>query len=245
MKSKRVRMGIQEYLDLEQPFDYKVEYLDGEAVYSPRECVVNAHLNVTPQAVATDYSLLPADISWKQDMMAAFFEAFQDSVEFCDWEVDAIKAFAAKNIKDYFGGIRGQPHPASVIALSPENGTLAGLALLLTDHDGRVSLDLLFVIPPHQRKKVASNLLAYAINRLSADGITELYSAYHICSDISQKWHYANGFTDVYDGYITHLKYGWFSKEIQRRQRLGLVEGLSALEAQRDYWLSQRDAQEW
>jgi len=44
------------------------------------------------------------------------------------------------------------------------------------------------------------------------------------------------GFVDVYDQMYIRLKYAWYRNEIWRREQMGLMEGLDALVAKRDYW---------
>ena len=137
MKSQRVRMTMDEYLQMHQPFGYKVEYLDGEAVFQPRDLHVDGRLDLTPRTICSPRNFVPVDVAFQQAMKAAFFAAFHDSVEFCDWPEAAIRKHAGKNIDDYFAGVRGRPHSASKLLLD-EDGDVIALALFLTDQEERV-----------------------------------------------------------------------------------------------------------
>jgi hypothetical protein len=89
-------------------------------------------------------------------MIATFFEAFEDSVEFCDWSLDAILTHATKNINNYFQGVRGKPHPVSRMALEPHSDRLIGLALFVENKQEQIELDLLLVQPSRQRMGIAT-----------------------------------------------------------------------------------------
>lgn len=243
MKSKEVPMPLDEYLNLAQPFGYKVEYWDGKAIYTPREHHIDTKLTLAPQAVTTSYCLQKVDAANNTQIIDAFFAVFKDSVEFCNWEEPDLAEFAKTRINDYFKGQRGTPHPASVLALSPDNGELAGL-LLICDAKSGINLDLLFVIPQHQRQKLATNMLIFASNQLHAAGIKELTSSYHICNEASQQWHQAIGFIDSYDDYYLRLKYAHLRNEVIRREKLALMDGMAALIAERDDWLARLNGYE-
>jgi GNAT superfamily N-acetyltransferase len=245
MQSKHIPMSIEEYELLEEPFGYMVEYIDGEAIFTPREHFITAKLTIAERTINTSDYLLALDSSFKPQMIEGFFEAFKESVEFCDWSAAEIRAHAEKNIHQYFERIRGKPHPASVMALAPESGMLMGLALLVYDRHEQIKLDLLFVPPQYQRKKLATSLVSWAVNQLYEDGIEELYSNYHICNDDSRKWHHAFGFEDIYDQFYIRLKYAWCKQEIRRYQQLGREDQVKVLTTERDYWHAQIKDDRW
>lgn len=235
MQHQRIPMTIEEYERLEHPFGYKVEYWDGHTVFTPRDNPITTRLAVTERAVSTDCRIVPLDPARQQEMIEAFFTAFQDTVEFCDWYEHKIREHAENNIKGYFVGKRGEPHPASVVAQA-EDGSLVGVALLLTDEDSNVCLDLLYVLPDWQRHNIATNMVAAAVNSLYQAGTETLTSTYHICNEASRRWHHAFGFVDVYDQMYIRLKYAWYRNEIWRREKLGLLDGLDVLKQEGERW---------
>jgi hypothetical protein len=171
-------------------------------------------------------------------------EAFEDSVEFCDWSLDAIHTHASKNINNYFQGVRGKPHPVSRMALEPNSDPLSeglrqrliGLALFIENAQERVELDLLLVKPSHQRRGIATQMVASAIDILCEDGVGELKSGYHICNDGSRAWHRQLGFEDIPEYLYCRFQFSWYRHEIWRREELGQIEQLEKLRTERDRW---------
>jgi GNAT superfamily N-acetyltransferase len=236
MKSKHIPMSSEEFQLMEHPFGWKAEYFSGKAHLTPREHLVRTHLTLAPQAVAVSDRIVPVDPSLQELMIAMFFEAFQDSVEFCDWSVDDIHTHAAKNINNYFQGVRGKPHPVSKMAVEPDSQQIIGLALFVENKEQRFELDLLFVKPSHQRKGIATQMVASAINNLYADGIEDLRCGYHICNEGSRAWQHSLGFQEIPDYFYCRLKAAWYRDEIWRREELGASEQLEELRTERDRW---------
>jgi hypothetical protein len=127
MKSKHILMSVEEFRLMEHPFGWKAEYFSGEGHLTPREHLVRTQLTLTPQAIVGSDRIVPVDPSLQERTIAAFLEAFEDSVEFCDWSLDDIRIHARKNITNYFQGVRGKPHPVSRMALEPNSQQIVGL----------------------------------------------------------------------------------------------------------------------
>ena len=253
---------------MEHPFGWKAEYFSGEGHLTPREHLVRTQLTLAPQAIAESRRtgnpsmavtqaaglarIVPVDPSLKEQMIATFFEAFEDSVEFCDWSVDKIRTHAAKNINNYFQGVRGKPHPASRMALEPHRDRLIGLALVLenkaesfrsglptmetTQAQQQIELDLLLVQPSDRRMGIATQMVASAIESLDTEGVKDLRSGYHICNDGSRAWHQQLGFKEIPDYFYCRLKAAWYRDEIWRREQLGASEQLEELRTELDRW---------
>lgn len=236
MKSKHIPMSVEEFRLMEHPFGWKAEYFSGEGHLTPREHLVRTQLILAPQAIAGSNRIVPVDPSLQERAVAAFFEAFEDSVEFCNWSMDALRAHARKNITNYFQGVRGKPHPVSRMALEPNSQQLVGLALFVENQEERVVLDLLFVKPSHQRMGIATQMVASAINSLYADGVENLRCAYHICNDGSRAWQHSLGFQEIPDYFYCRLKAAWYRDEIWRCEQLGASEQLEELRTERDRW---------
>jgi GNAT superfamily N-acetyltransferase len=179
---------------------------------------------------------VPVDPSLQEQMIATFFEAFEDSVEFCDWSLDAIHAHAAKNINNYFQGVRGKPHPVSRMALEPNSDRIIGLALFVEKKEEQVELDLLLVQPLYQRRGIATQMVASAIDSLYAEGVKDIRSGYHICNDLSRAWHHSLGFKEIPDYFYCRLKAAWYRDRIWRQEQLGAVEQIQELRTEKDRW---------
>ena len=115
MKSKHIPMSVEEFESIEHPFGWKAEYFSDQGHLTPREHLVWTQLILVPQLITASAQVVPVDPSLQEQMITTFFETFKDSVEFCDWPLDAIRTHATKNINNYFKGIRGKPHPVSSI----------------------------------------------------------------------------------------------------------------------------------
>ena len=251
-------MSVEEFRLMEHPFGWKAEYFSGAGHLTPREQIVRTQLTLTPiaiaesrrtenphmaatKAVGSDW-IVPVNPALAERMIATFLEAFEDSVEFCEWSVDDIRIHARKNITNYFQGVRGQPHPCSRMAIEPNSQQIVGVALFVENREERVELDLLLVKPSHQRMGTATEMVASAINSLYAEGITDLRCGYHICNEGSRAWQHSWGFQEIPDYFYCRLKAAWYRDEIWRCDQVGASEQLEELRMEKDRW--ERLAQE-
>jgi GNAT superfamily N-acetyltransferase len=236
MKSKHIPISIEEFELMEHPFGWKAEYFDGKAHLTPREYLVRTQLKLLPQAIFRSDRVVPVDPSLQEQMIETFLEAFENSVEFCDWSSNLFHTHVRKNITNYFQGVRGKPHPVSRMVLEPNNDRIIGLALFVENTEEGVELDLLLVKPSHQRMGIATQMVASAIDSLYADGVRDLRSGYHICNDLSRDWHHSLGFEDVPEYFHCKLKAAWYRHEIWRREQLGKIERIEELRTEKDRW---------
>lgn len=243
MKSQRLKIPVEQYLQMQHPFGYKVEYYNGEAVFQPQELSIDGHLTLKPQKVQPRYHYQAVETKHQPAMKTAFFDAFHDEIEFCDWPEPAIHKRAAECIDGYLAGTYGQPNPASKLLLD-QNGAVTALALFITKKSGKTQLDLLFVLPKSQRQGVATEMVALACNELLQQGVSEIYSDWHALNEASQNWHHRFGFSDVYSQFYIQRKYNWFKREIHRLQSQDINEGIQELHQQKDHWYSLLD-EEW
>ena len=77
------------------------------------------------------YTVIPVSPDDRERMLAAYFESFSDSVEFCGWPSESIHESATRNVEKYFSGTKGEPLSASVIALAPGCPDIVGVALFI------------------------------------------------------------------------------------------------------------------
>lgn len=242
-------MSIEEYETLENPLGWKVEYWDGRAHFTPREMGVKTAIDLKKTSLHQQlnphqHTFVPVRIAYAEQMMEGYFAAFINSVEFCDWPVHEFQKSAERCINRYFAGNRGEPLPASVIALNPNTQALIGLALFVLKNDQRAHLDLLYVRSPHQRKGIATAMLLHGVSHLREAEFQELSSAYHICNHVSRQWHHKLGFQDIHDWYYLRIKVAWLKNEIWRGEKLGMLADLDELRQKRDDYQSQLEKEE-
>lgn len=237
MKSKHFSISLAELEKIPQPFGWKVEYYDDQAHITPRDMAIRTKLDIHPIVKTSTYNLQPIDAGYKQQMIEVFYQSFLDSAEFCDWTKKDLRKHADRNINNYFIGFRGQPLTQSVMAIEPKTKQVIGLALFLIHRKQHYELDLLLVNPKYQRQGLATAMVSHVTQQLHEQGITELYSFYHICNELSRNWHQKFGFKEEYTASFIRLKCAWYRDEIWRLGKLGLMEDLPELIREQDYWL--------
>jgi ribosomal protein S18 acetylase RimI-like enzyme len=259
MKSKHLSISIEEFELMEHPFGWKAEYFNGQAHLTPREYAVQTQLKLQPQSIYISDRIVPVDPSLQAQMIETFFEAFANSVEFCDWPLADIRTHARKNITNYFQGTRGKPHPVSRMVLELDSDPLSlrdaprtegllpgqtlhyrqriiGLALFTENKQEQLDLDLLMVKPSHQRMGIATQMVASATNSLYAAGVKDLTCCYHVCNDRSRAWQYKFGFEDIPEYFYCKSKAAWYRNEIWRWEKLGKIEHIEELRREKDRW---------
>ena len=238
METFVIPMSIEEYKLSEHPLGWKTEYWDGAARLTPIEMGVRTRLNLTTfrprlRHPPQQYILTPVDDSYAEQMIDGYFACFVNSVEFCNWPIENIQESAQRDITNYFAGKRGQPSPASVIALDPKTQKLAGLALFKTRQE-QIHLRLLYVRSPHRRQGIATAMLYHGIQQLIAENHQQLITRYHICNPQSRKFYHHLGFQDVYDPIYIRIRIGYLKQEIWRREKLGMLEELDRLREEQE-----------
>ncbi len=231
-----IPMSYEAFDVMERPFGWKVEYWDGHAHLTPRGMGVKTIIQLSPRSFTPTHPIVPVTPDDRDRMLAGYFEAFSPSVEFCGWPTEDIQAAATKDIGKYFAGTRGEALSASAIALAPDSQTLIGLLLVSQRSPQDAFMDLLYVRPEFQRQGVATAMLHWAMSQLITLGFQTLTSRYHVCNDISRRWHHGHGFVDEYDRYYIQMKVSWCRSEIWRREKLGLVAEMEAVKQEWERW---------
>ncbi len=234
-------MPFEEFELMQHPFGWKSEYWNGEAHFSPRQAHVQVRIDVKPRKPSKVCEISSLNAGDAELLSHEFFRAFRDSVEFFNWPVASIRKHAEKNIHDYFNGVRGKPLPLSAMAIDLKSKKLIGLALFVEKDDGRSELDLLFVRKTHRLRGVASQMVQTAVNTLFESGCKELWSAYHVCNEVSRSWHTNFGFTEVPDQMYIRMKYYWYRHEIWRLSKIGENDKIPELKLQEEHCYDQLD----
>jgi len=223
MRSQHIAMTIDEYHLLPNKPGWKCEYYEGKAHLTPRHNVTFLKVAVTPRPVEPSFILRGVTQEDTEALTAAFYEAFADSYEFCDWTPRQIRETAAQSMADYFLGKRGSPMDASRVAVrtSRTGGTeeLIGAALLIHSEYGPY-LNPLFVRPRWQQRGLATALVSSAVNGLYTAGEKTLLSACHIGNEASLAWHHRFGFVEEPDMQLARLRLRYFYHELARRETL-------------------------
>lgn len=241
MKSQTIPMSIDDFHVMPWKLGWKYEYWDGAAQISPRHtALATAVVNVEPRPVHAPCLLRPVQEADIPLLLPAYLRAFADTIDYCDYSLEQITDAARRNLHTFFSGKRGDPLPASHVALAPvqEGPTVIGTAHLVMKPRGYPFLDLLFVVPEWHRQGVAMALVATAMNALHADGQSILKSRYMLGNEESRQWHQHFGFVEEMDLYLVRHYYAHALHEWERHEQLGDLPAaeLAQLQADRDAW---------
>ena len=222
MRSQHIRMTAEEFDLLPRRPGWKHEYWDGHAHVGPSHSVIRMALSLSPRAVPCRHPIRSVTAANAPGLADAFYEAFVDTTEYCDWEADQVRRSAAESIQSHFDGRRGRPHPASRLACEPGQGPITVLgAVLVVETNRGPELDLLFVRPGWQRRGLGTALASAVVNELLRADATWLTSTCHVANEPSVRWHHRFGFVEEPDLYLTRCRLRCARHELARQRRLG------------------------
>jgi GNAT superfamily N-acetyltransferase len=225
MRSQHLPMPWEAFELMPRQPGWKYEYWDGQAHISPRHQVVIVTVTVQPCAGSAPCWLRTVTQDDAPGLAASYIAAFSDTIEYCDWQPEQVKSSAHANIRNFFAGKRGQPHPASHVAVVSQSDTpgeqIAGAALIIGDDSEPPLLDMLFVAPAWQRQGLATALVTAALNALHSAGVATLQSSYMLGNVESQAWHQRFGFVEEPDLFLAQAYYRHSKYELWRRETIG------------------------
>lgn len=241
MRSQHISMTWEKFERMPRKLGWKYEYWDGQAHISPGYRIVTTIVEIKPRPVRfvqlkSHCRIRAVDRDDEAQLISAYFAAFRDAIEYCDWKSSKIAAAAKKDIQDFFAGKRGNPLPASRVAVASQSKSplppfdkggksgeesVVGAALIVEKGNGQPLLDMLFVIPEWQRKGLGTALVSAAINELYRAGMKTLESRYLLGNEASQDWHHKFGFVDEPDLFLAELYYRHARYELWRREKIG------------------------
>jgi len=205
-------MTVEEYHLLPGDPAWKVEYIDGEAVWEPRHNVVTLIVPVTVRAAQAPCLIRPVQEGDRAALEAGYAGAFADTIDLYGYSPEAMTRSAARDV-----GAAYQEDPAiraaSHVALAGED--LIGSALVARFETGP-HLDVLFVRACWRRGGVARALVAAMVNALYAQGEMALSSFHHIGNQASAAWHRSAGFMEIPDLMIARLRWRAHQQDLSR-----------------------------
>ncbi|MFN8443881.1 MAG: GNAT family N-acetyltransferase [Caldilineaceae bacterium] len=241
MKSQSIPMSIDEFHVMPHKLGWKYEYWEGQAYISPRmSSVVTTVVPVEPRPVPACCLCRPTEEDDISLLRPAYFAAFVEAVDYCDYPPEHVAQAAERNLITFFAGDRGTPLPASHLAFDPQSpqSTAIGAALIVEKNDGIPMIDLLYVVPEWQNRGVATALVSSAMNALHVVGYTTLKSRYLLSNEQSRNWHLRFGFVEEMNHFVLNNYYQDALYEWRRHKELGDLpaEELAHLETARNEW---------
>jgi GNAT superfamily N-acetyltransferase len=243
MRSQHLAMSWERFEQLPPHPGWKHEYWDGVAHITPGARFAVVRIDAQPRPIRSPLELRAIAAADETLLVSAYLDAFRDTVEYCDWEEDAIAQSARENVRAFCAGRRGEALFASSCLATdpaPRNAVEAvvGAALLMRTEDGHPMLDMLFVRPRWQRRGLATALLSWCLRELHRRGDTILRSRYHLANEASQAWHRNFGFIEEPDLLLAQLYLRCATQELRRREKMGglIDEERGRLLAETDRW---------
>lgn len=223
-RNVRIKMSMAQFHQLPHNAAYKYEYLDGQALLSPRPKSFNALLELQPRS-APAQPLLPEpvqiraleDTDWER-LARLFAAAFHRVQPFAGLdENERLQASRECLDQTRSGGDGPLVTPACFVATGADGGPLGAILVTLIPKRevgdwwdgrwpepppadalerrlGRPHLTWIFVTPWFAFHGLGSTLLAHAGNALLGLGYTELATTFLAGNDSSTLWHWRNGF---------------------------------------------------
>ncbi|MBI2950185.1 MAG: GNAT family N-acetyltransferase [Verrucomicrobia bacterium] len=248
MKSRRVKMSLEEFHRLPFKPAWKQEYINGCLIESPRWVIVHATIPVSPRPFKSPVPLRPAKAGDEQALLPSFRAAFKDVFEFCDNTQKQFSQSARQSLHHFFHGPFHLALPASRVAIGRpgtlEAGRPIGAALVLAQEEGWALLDMIFVKPTWHRRGLATALAAAALTALHEQGgYRTLVSRYHLGNEPSRAWHHNFGFADEPDLRLAQLHLRAAIHELRRLRESGQLTSQEnrRLNRERARWQKEAD----
>jgi GNAT superfamily N-acetyltransferase len=228
MKSRKIKMTIEEFHRLPFRPAWKQEYYKGFLIETPRQAVAHATISIHPRLAQSPVPLRPVLAEDEQVLLPCFKSAFEDAFEFCDYTRENFQEAAIESLRRTFGDPAHPCLQVSRVALGPTESRDAnkpiGAALTVQLPDNWVLLDALFVMPKWQRRGIANALVAAAQNELhKIGGYCGMVSRYYLGNEPSRAWHHRFGFKEEPDFLLARLYLRAATQELTRLRALGTL----------------------
>jgi ribosomal protein S18 acetylase RimI-like enzyme len=215
-------MAFAAFERLPRRLGWKHEYYGGKAHVRPAWLTVAFRLELASRPVrrrAGIRPLLPSDATALED---PFLAAFARAPEYAGYPAERFRQSAATYLAGFFGTVRGDCSPVSLVA--EVKGTILGAALVKTRPSGPL-LDCLYVRPEYARRGLATAMTARLVNSLLELGETHLLSYVMLANEPSLAWHHHFGFREVPDLWVASYRWHYYLAEVARHRELNDLPG--------------------
>jgi GNAT superfamily N-acetyltransferase len=185
-------MSVTDYHVMPRQPGWKYEYFDGQCHVTPSHTIVTGRLELhEPNRNPDNLQIAPIAPEMIDELLEVAFDAFHDTIEYCDWEPHKIRKSLRDELERLFAGTKKQLLNASFAALNGER--VIGAALSVQSPIGP-ELSLFFVTQDWQRRGVGHALLNAMIERLHSDGARDLHVLWAAGNPASDAFYRKQGF---------------------------------------------------
>jgi len=240
-------MSIGEFEHMEHRLGWKHEYWDGAARLSTQETAVVAFQRPvgapgeSRPPLRAGEQLRPVRAEDEPGLAELFILTFDDAVEFAGWPDDVYRQDARDSIASFFGKPTERRHRARAPGRLEASFLVASgeqlLAAVLVRSIRRVPLiEPIMVHPAHQRRGLATALLAAALDALNASGAETVYSRCHLGNAASLVWHEKNGFQEIPNYFAATHRWHHFTWLADRYEYLRQPDQAAAMRQLAQHW---------
>jgi ribosomal protein S18 acetylase RimI-like enzyme len=242
-------MSMDEFKHMEHRLGWKHEYWDGAARLSTQETAVVAFQRPVDAPVESrrplraGEQLRPVRAEDEPGLAELFMLAFDDAVEFAGWPAGAYRQDARDNIASFFGKPTERPHRARSpgrlkASFVVDSGEQLLAAMLVRSIRRGPLMEPIMVHPAHQRRGLATVLLAAARDALNAGRAETVYSQCHLGNAASIAWHEKNGFQEIPNYFAATHRWHHFAWLAGRYEYLRQPDQASAMRQLAQHWES-------
>jgi N-acetylglutamate synthase-like GNAT family acetyltransferase len=149
-------------------------------------------------------------------LLPPFLAAFRETPEYAGYPAKIFKSSAARYIAGFFGKVRGQWSPVSVVI---ENNSQIIAAALIKRGRTLPLLDCLFVTPAHARRGLATAMVDRVVSQLLQQGEAKLLSYALLANEASIAWHRQFGFQEVPDLLVASRRRHAYAQQLEVHQQ--------------------------
>jgi GNAT superfamily N-acetyltransferase len=231
-------MSFAAFKRLRRRLGWKHEYYRGKTHITPSHLTVTFLLDLVLGEANRLDGIRPLRGEDAESLRTPFLAAFAQAPEYADYSTDDFQNTANRYIHGFFGSVRGERSPASVVA--ERDGQIVGAALVKKQRS-HLLLDCLFVRPDYARQGFATAMVSQVVNELAKFGASELLSYVLLANEPSLTWHYDFGFREIPDLGIASARCRFYHDEVDRlRQRADSHRrDLEELQIQATHWESE------
>jgi RimJ/RimL family protein N-acetyltransferase len=217
LRAIRRKMSFAAFQRLPRRVGWKHEYFGGRAYIRPSPVMVTFRLELGPRGAIRWPGLRRLRAGDAAALRDPFLAAFATAPEYACRTDGQFREAAVEYLGGFFGAVRGDLSPASVVAEA--DGEIVGAALVKRQPRGPL-LDCIFVRPEVGRGGLATAMATRVVRSLRKRGESRLTSYAMLANEPSLAWHARFGFREVPDLFVASQRWRCYEYEVERHREL-------------------------